>query len=57
MKNLESLEKFSENVLESLESVQITGGTLWETGCCSDGKTPADLFDDVTGRTITIKCQ
>lgn len=56
MKNLESFELFSENVLENCETIQITGGTLWETGCCSDGKTPGDLYDDVTKRTITIQC-
>jgi hypothetical protein len=56
MKKLESFENFSECALENAESIQITGGTLWETGCCSDGKTPGDLFDDATGTTITIQC-
>lgn len=56
MKDLESFENFSECALESTESIQISGGTLWETGCCSNGTTPADLYDDVTKRTITIQC-
>ncbi len=54
MKN--SLEKFSEFASEAIDSIEIYGGTLWETGCCGDGKTPADLYDDVNKRTITIQC-
>jgi len=57
MKQLESFESFSESTLEMIESVQITGGTLWETGCCSDGRTPADLYDDVAKRTIQVQCK
>ena len=56
MKNLESFEMFSENALQNCESIQISGGTLYETGCCDDGKTPKDLYDSETKRYITVQC-
>jgi hypothetical protein len=57
MKNLESFEKFTESALESIESIQINGGhSLIETGCCSDGKTPSDLYDSVEKRMVYFEC-
>jgi hypothetical protein len=57
MKNLESFEKFTESAIEIIESIQIIGGhSLIETGCCSDGKTPSDLYDSVEKRMVYFEC-